>query len=429
MKKILLSVGILFSLGLSAQKHYYWSANADFSQFGRVIDIAEVSPNVLALQTFKLGSDYSFINGNVSLFDLKTEKEGQTIEITKFDSYRGGFGKMSNGSLVVNTLNPSSKYEVQLYKPNTATLELTVEGKIQGSFPGIPGGIVPVHGGGYVLAASLPNKDNGQVNLQLFKKSKGHSFGLESQNSESVTTMNMLMKPSFMGGMHNSYSLATNPTLLSYCEQVALLKDEKVLALTTVENSKDSFSTKVMCYDQNLTEQWSVGISDVGYGFKPITTGEGNSWFLTTFQASGKNGVSTTTIQKYDEKVAVAKKTINEFEANGNITLQNGDLCVYGFKTYSNGQKFPAFHVLKASNLEIKKSWELSENDEPCKEISALANQAMTLPGKFYTATQMSNGDVVFGGHIISFSTVKDPTTQVQTTFNYVMVMPSEFFK
>lgn len=428
MKKSLLFVGMLLSLSLSAQKHYYWQANADFSQFGRVIDVAEVSPSVVALQTFKLDSDYSFISGNVSLFDLKNEKEGKSIEITNLEEYRGGFGKMADGSLVINTLNPENKYEIQLYKPNTANLELDVEGKIQGSFAGIPGGIVPVYGGGYVLAASFPNKDNGQFNLQLFAKTKGHSFGLKNQNSDVSMAINILMKPSFMNGMHNFSSLVTSPAILSYCSQLALLEDEKVLALTTFDDKKDKFPTKITCYGQDLTERWGIGISGAGYGFKPVTTGEGNEWFLTTFNTN-KGDVSVTTIQKYDDDELVTKKVISEFEANGSITLNNGNICVYGFKTFANGQKLPAFYVLSASNLEIKKSWELSENDEPCKDISELMNQAVTLPGKFYTATQMSNGDVVFGGHIISFSTVKDPATKVQSTFNYMMVMPAEFFK
>lgn len=421
-------VSLFLSYGFFAQQHYYWAANSDFSQYGRVIDIKEVTPNVVALQTFKLNSDYSFVSGNLSLFDLTKEKEGNSINITSFESYRGGFGQMADGSLVINTLNAEGKYDIQLYKPNSSELNLEKVSNIEGSFAGIPGGIVPVYGGGYVLAASLPNKDNGLYNLQLFAKTKGHAFGLENQNNGEKMTINLLMKPSFVAGMHNLSSVVSNPNVLNYCTQLALFDDEKTLALIESEDKKDKYNTKVVCFGHELEERWKVGFLGANYGFKPLTIGEDNEWFLTTFNA-GKGGVSVTTIQKFNEDEAVAKNTINEFEANGSMKLKNGKICVYGFKTYAEGQKSPAFHIINPSDLTIVKSWELSEKDKPCTDISELMDQTIVLPGKFYTATQLENGDVIFGGHIISLSTVKDPTTKVQTTFNYMLKMPASFFK
>lgn len=426
MKKLFLAIGVLFSLGLSAQTHYYWQANSDFTEFGRIIDIKEVSPNVVAIQSFKLTDDYTFKSGNLSLYDLKADKEGESIILTGYELYRGGFGKMADGSLVLNTISTDKTFSLLKCKPNLNELTFTVNGKITGSFPSIPGGIVPINGGGYVMASSLPNQENGLFNVQLFKKSKGHVFGMEGVNTDQKMTTNLLMKPFFLKGMHNVTSVIEKPNVLDICNQVSLLNNEKVLVLKEIDDENDKNNVKIIMYNQTLEKQWELGFSNIGYGYRPITTGQGNTWFLTTFSSNGD--ISNTTIQKYEDNNSISKKTIKGFEANGSITLKTDDICVYGFNTHTDGLKVPAFYVLNSKNLEVKKSWELTEKEEPCEDLGILMGQEITLPGKFYTATEMENGDVIFGGHIISYSTVKNRTTKIQTTFNYMMLMPSSFF-
>jgi hypothetical protein len=426
MKKHLLIIGLFLGLNVSAQKHYYWSANSNNSLYGRVIDIREVAPNVLALQTFSLDNNYKFKKAQLSLFDLSTKKESDYTFLTSYSNYRGGFGALSDGSFVINTMDEKNQYELINYKYNAADFKLDVVGRLMGQFIGVPGGIAVFKENGYVTASSMINA-NKEVKNQLFIKNPGNNFGINGQENG----INMLMKSSFINVNHDFSTKAKEEPGNSLSYQVIANKNGKIINYTANDDGKDNYEL-ITGYSSELKEEWVLEFKSLGAGFKPIAMTDGEEWFLTTY-----DGNHNTTILQYSDGKKVNGitninanriKKIASFEANGSFVLKNNDLCVYGFQQTSKGN-VPAFYTLNPTTLEIKKSWELKLEDQPCQEFSKLAQQDILLPGKFYSATQLSDGSVVFGGHLISNSAVKDATTSEQTTFNYLMVMPSEFFK
>lgn len=305
---------------------------------------------------------------------------------------------------------------------------LSANASLEGRFTGIPGGITPLKGGGYVMLAALLNKENNVFCNQVFRNNSGANFGMPSDKSEGYQH-SILMKPHFLEGMHSHFTPIKNNKISVIGQQIAANEAGKSIALSVVLDDTDTKPYKIIAYSADLTEEWMLEFEDLRFGFKPIAYGKDNNWFLSTFKESS-TGTTETTIQKYSGKTATTfKKVINDFEVNGSLILANGDLCVYGFKTTTDKQILPMFHILNPQNLEIKKSWNLSADDKPCIEISELAGQTIVLPGKFYTATQLADGSVVFGGHLISNLLVYDGETNRNLTFNYLLSMPASFFK
>lgn len=424
-KKNLVVCVMMAGSGLAfSQTHHVWEAESSFQFYGRVIDIAEVAPSVLALQTFTLDKNYQFENASVGLYNTKEKRASEGILLTSFDSYRGGFGQMKDNSLVLNTINTDRKYELLNVEYNEAEFKLSKKGTVEGVFAGIPGGITSLKGGGYVAASAFFHPETEMLCNQLFLKKSTSKFGLESDKNDGYTH-NMLMKPYFMEGMHNSYTPIKNPKSPSICSQVIASNDGAILSMVISLEQSNSKPIKIVGYTNDLKEEWELEFAETGYGFKPIATGIGKSWFLTTFEADA-TGKSQTKIQKYDGKNKTSvSKILEKFEANGSLILANGDLCVYGFSSDSA----PVFYVLNPTTLEVKKSWALSENDEPCTEISEAYGQTVRLPGKFYSATQLADGSVVFGGHLISDAAMYSNQHSGVHTFNYLLSMPASFFK
>jgi hypothetical protein len=430
-RKFALSAVLLGSIASTAkaQTHYLFPAEANNQQYGRVIDIVEVEPSVVALQTFQLGSDYSFKQVDLSLYNLALNKQSEKITISNFDSYRGGFGVMSNKSLVINFLNTSDKYELKNFEYLKSSFSLDAKASVEGSFVGVPGGITSLKGGGYVMLAALMNKETNVFCNQVFRKNSGTTFGMDGVKSDRYEH-SILMKPHFLQGMHNFSTPIKNPSLMAIGQQIAANEEGKSISLVVHMDDSDAKPYKVTGFDGELKEEWNLEFEDLRFGFKPIAYGKGNNWFLTTFQTAA-DGISTTTsIQKYTgkSKLEVATK-IENFEANGSMILANGDLCVYGFKSTAAREILPMFIVFNPLNLQVKKSWTLSAEDQPCKEISEIAGQTIVLPGKLYAATQLSDGSVVFGGHMISNVIVLDGETNRNLTFNYMLSMPAAYFK
>jgi hypothetical protein len=412
---------------LNAQTHYVFPADKNYESYGRVIDIMEIEPNVLALQKFKMGKDYSFQNANLNLFHLKTEKQSEDIVLTAFEWYRGGFGKLKDNSIVLNTINENKEYELRNFSYKAADFKFVYEGSIKGLFSGIPGGMSPLKKNGFVYAVSLPHKETGEYCNQLFKVNADASLGFSGLGQD-VFQISILMEPYFLELMNSHFTRASDPNWMTICFQVATNED-KTIALVWHRNDKDSKPYKIISYTPGLQEEWKLEFEKLSYGFKPIAYASGNTWFLTTFSSDSKGKV-TTTVQQYSGKNKTSvSKNIPEFEANGSLILSNGDLCVYGFKSVSQNEIHPMFYVLNPKTLEVKKSWTLSKEDKPCADIGKIVGEEVLLPGKFYTATQLSDGSVAFGGHLLSNTVVYDPGTKVALTFNYLMVMPANFFK
>jgi hypothetical protein len=412
---------------LNAQTHYVFPADENYQSYGRVIDIMEIEPNVLALQKLKMGKDYSFQNANLSLFHLKTEKQSENIVLTEFESYRGGFGKLKDNSIVLNTINENKEYELKNFSYNAAEFKFVSEGIIKGAFVGIPGGMSPLRKNGFVYAVSFPHKETGKLCNQLFKLNTDASLGIY-KTGQDVFQISILMKPHFLEGMNSHFTPVSNPDCLTFSYQVATNNEDKTIALIIHGNDKDSKPYKIISYTPELQEEWKLEFEDLSFGFKPIAYASGNTWFLTTFSSDSKGKV-TTTVQQYSGKNKTSVTNyFPEFEANGSLILSNGDLCIYGFKSTLQNEIHPMFYVLNPKTLEVKKSWTLSKEDKPCAEISKIAGQEILLPGKFYTAAQLSDGSVAFGGHLVSNTIVYNPKTNASLTFNYLMVMPATFF-
>jgi hypothetical protein len=415
---------------LNGQTHYIFPADENYESYGRVIDIMEIEPNVLALQKFKLGKDYSFQNASLNLFHLKTEKQSENVLLTEFKSYRGGFGRLKDNSIVLNTLNEDEEYEIRNFFYNSSDFRLVDNGSIKGAFVGIPGGMSPLKKNGFVYAASFQHKETGELCNQLFKLNPDASFGL-NKSGEEVFQVSILMKPRFLEGLSSHYTRVTQPDWMTISFQVATNDEDKTIALVRHWNDDDSKPYKIISYTSDLQEEWKLEFENLSFGFKPIAYTSGNTWFLTTF-SSDSEGEVTTTVQQYlgKNKTSVTKN-IPEFEANGSLILSNGDLCVYGFKSTSENKilPIPQFYILNPKTLEVKKTWTLSIVDKPCEDISKTFGQEVLLPGKFYTAAQLSDGSVAFGGHLISNTKVYNPQTSINLAFNYLMVMPEAFFR
>lgn len=419
---------IIFSNKVISQTHHVFPAESSMQDYGRVIDVIEVEPSVVALQTFQFGNDYSFKQADLCLYNLNSMSLSKKTTLSTFDSYRGGFGVLSDKSLVLNTINSDNKYELKNFIYQKSTFELDAKASLEGSFAGVPGGIAPLKGGGYVMLAALLNKETNMFCNQVFRKNTGSVFGMEGTKSEGYEH-SILMKPHFLQGMHSHFTPIKYPNLMIIGQQVAVNESGKSISLVvhTDESEKNPF--KITGYSKELTEEWSLEFDDLRFGFKPIAYGKDNTWFLTTF-SEGTTKTTETKIQKYAGKTATAlTKVITDFEANGSFMLASGDLCVYGFKTTIEKEILPMFYVLNAQTLETKKSWVLSSEDKPCKDISEIAGQTIVLPGKFYSASQLSDGSVVFGGHLISNVIVFDGETNRNLTFNYVLQVPATFFK
>jgi hypothetical protein len=415
-------------INLNAQTHYVFPADENYGSYGRVIDIMEIEPNVLALQKFKMGKDYSFQHANLSLFHLKTEKQSENIVLTEFDSYRGGFGKLKNNSIILNTINVNKEYELRNYSYNSSDFKFVSNGSTKGVFAGIPGGVAPLKKNGFVYAVSFPNKETGEFCNQIFKLNPDASFGFDKAGQD-VFQHNILMKPYFLEKMNSHFTPVSDPNWMTLSSQIAVNNEDKSIALIVHGNDKDSKPYKITSYTSDLQEEWKLEFEELSYGFKPIAYANGNTWFLTSF-SSNSNGQVSTNVQQYSGKnKTIITKNITEFEANGSLILNNGDLCVYGFKSTLQNEIHPMFYVLNPKTLEVKKSWTLSKEDKPCADISEIAGQEILLPGKIYTATQLSDGSVAFGGHLLSNTIVYNPETNANLTFNYLMVMPASYFK
>jgi hypothetical protein len=413
---------------LNAQTHYVFSADKNYESYGRIIDIMEIEPNVLALQKLKMGNDYSFQNANLNLFHLKTEKQSEDIVLTEFELYRGGFGKLKNNSIVLNTINENKEYELRNFSYNAADYKFVSDGSIKGVFAGIPGGMSPLKKNGFVFAASFPNKETGKLCNQLFKLNPNASFGIDKAGQDAFQ-ISILMKPHFLEAMVSHFTRVSDPNWMTFTYQVATNIEDKTIALVWHGNDNDSKPYKIISYNSDLKEDWKLEFEKFSFGFKPIAYASGNTWFLTTF-SSDSNGQVTTTVQQYSGKNKTSiTKNIPEFEANGSLILSNGDLCVYGFKSTLQNEVHPMFYVLNPKTLKVIKSWTLSKEDKPCADISKIVGQEILLPGKLYAAAQLSDGSVAFGGHLISNTIVYNQATNAPLTFNYLMVIPATFLK
>lgn len=430
---LLLKIAILPNI-LNAQSHHVWPTDENFKSFGRVIDVLEIEKDVLLLQTLDLNTSYKVNEVRLNLLNLTNDVKSNYTSYVSTNQFPSGMILLKDKSIVVNT--SGQEFELRNLTFSSSDFALNAKGTIKGQFPSFPGGIASFKSGAYIVSASFlyPNKEKNS-NL-LLKKNVDKPFGSSINVNNNENTIEMLMKPKMLTYMYNPISEAKDTSSHVLGFQVITSNEEKILNYSVSLSKTDPNPNKIIAYSKELIEEWRLEFSgDLDFGIRPIAAGPKNFWYLSGFQAQGK-GITNSLVQMYDGKNATdSKVSLNAFEVNGSLLLQNGDLCVYGFKTAPHPQApeviltSPLFYILDGKSLAIKKTWELSESDEPMKKLSELYGQTVYLAGKFYSATQLSDGSLVFGGHLISPIALVDQTKSGQLTFNYVYKTSENYLK